>query len=92
MHTSENVEELFKQKVAERGLSLDSTPQAVQMAITLLGTAAVSPFASLLEDLPASARAWDWMSCAFAAYAEFCDRTVVVDDEPQVKNSDPAPE
>lgn len=93
MHTSSPVEELFVKNVEAKGLSLDNTPAAVQLAITLLGQAAISPFATLLDDLPASARAWDWMECAFSAYAEFCSHTVVIDDgTAPPKDSDTAPE
>jgi hypothetical protein len=78
MRTSPSVEDLFKQNVAKAGLDLDKTPAAVQLATQALGSG-IAPFSALLEDLPANARAFEWMSCALRAYAEWCDFTVVVD-------------
>jgi hypothetical protein len=89
MRTSPSVEELFKQNVEKAGLDMNQTPAAVQFATQALGSG-IAPFAALLEDLPSNARAWEWMSCALRAYAEWCDFTVVVDstEEP---GENPAP-
>lgn len=86
MRTSPSVEELFKRNVEQAGLDMAKTPAAVQFATQALGTG-IAPFAALLEDLPASAQAWAWMSCALRAYAEWCDFTIVVDstEEPTEK-------
>lgn len=93
MRTSAPVEELFVRNATARGLDIDKTPHAVQLAIQALGAGAVSPFMGLLEDLPSNARAFDWMSCALLAYAEFCDHTVVVDSDestaPSTADKDP---
>jgi hypothetical protein len=78
MRTSPSVEDLFKQNVEKAGLDLNKTPAAVQLATQALGSG-IAPFSALLEDLPANARAFEWMSCALRAYAEWCDFTVVVD-------------
>jgi hypothetical protein len=89
MRTSPPVEALFRQNVEKAGLDLDKTPAAVQFATQALGSG-IAPFAALLEDLPSEARAWEWMSCALRAYAEWCDFTVVVDstEEPAEKPAD----
>lgn len=88
MRMSEPVSELFRRNAEARGLVMEKTPAAVQLAITQLGAGA-GAFDSLLQDLPSGSRAYDWMACAFAAYAEWCDRTVVADDP---SSSEPAAE
>lgn len=80
MHTSDDVQALFKKIVAERGLKLEATPAAVQLAVQALGEHS-GVYNALLADLPASSRAWDWMECAFLAYADWCAKTIVVDAE-----------
>lgn len=80
MRTSEDVQSLFKQIVEGRGLNLEHTPAAVQLAVQALGEHG-GVYNALLADLPASSRAWEWMECAFLAYADWCAKTIVVDSE-----------
>lgn len=93
MRTSDSVENLFKRNIESRGLSLETAPEAVKMTIMLVQQfAEQSPFMALLSDLPASARAWEWMDCVFSAYAEWCSHTIVVDEEAQKTEPETAPE
>lgn len=76
-----SVSEMFENNSRARGLDLERIPQAVQLAVNALTQGVVSPFNALLADLPASARAYDWMDAAFSAFAEMASRTIVIDDE-----------
>lgn len=90
MHTSGEVVDLFQEKAKARGLSLEKTPAAVQLAVQAL-VQGTSPFTNLIGDLPAESRAFEWMACAFAAYAEWCDHTIVVNDTEAPTGSPDAP-
>ncbi len=78
MHASEPPDQLYAKNAAARGLSLEDTPQAVQLALGALHTNLAGPFFNLLKELPAEARGFEYMAAAFAAYAEFADHTVVI--------------
>lgn len=83
MHTSAALDEIFVRNIKAKNLDEDGMPTAVRLALQAMSMAVISPFAGLLEELPAEARAFDWMAAMYAAYAEFCDHTVVVDDSPK---------
>lgn len=79
--TEHSVSELFEINSRQRGLDLENIPTAVQLAVTALLQSIVTPFNALLAELPASARAFDWMDAAFSAFAETAARTIVIDGD-----------
>lgn len=80
-HASDTVQVLFEQYARTNGLEIDTMPAAVAMTVNALHQGTV-PYLALLSDLPASARAFDWMECALRAYADWCNCTVVLDTPP----------
>lgn len=81
MHMSPAMDELFDRNVKAKNLDAEAMPTAVRLALQSMSMAVISPFAGLLEELPPEARAFEWMAAMYAAYAEFCDHTVVVNDQ-----------
>lgn len=80
MHMSPDLDDLFLRNVDAKNLDKENMPTAVRFAINAMSQAVISPFADLLEELPSEARAFEWMAALYAAYAEFCDHTVIVNE------------
>lgn len=80
LHTAGTVDEIFKPKLAERGLDMKDAPAAVQLAIGILGESAPN-LGLLLDDLPADKRVYEWLELIFLSYAEWYARSIVVDSE-----------
>lgn len=79
MRTSDDLQTIFKRNADTAGLDVDVMPAAVKLALgAVLGHS--GQFEDLLNDLPSDARAYDWLSAMWKAYAEWCDHTIVVDN------------
>lgn len=78
---ADEVNVIFNRLAQERGLDPEATPipAAVAMAFRTFEVAIIQQFYPLLSELPADARAWDWVSVCLSAWAEKASGAIVLD-------------